>query len=603
MTTIRLLPDTLISQIAAGEVVERPASVLKELLENSIDSGASEIDIFISQGGAENIRVTDNGRGIPKEELKLAISRHATSKINDLTDLEEINTLGFRGEALASIASVSQFTLASKHESDKHAWSVSVDGGLVRDTKPSSLPQGTTVEVKNLYYNTPARRKFLKSANTEYGHCAELFKQVALAYPRVSLSISHNEKLRQKVVAHDTEQRVKEVLQNSLTQSGIWVREGQEDLSLSGIIQTPAYDNSNRESQYFYVNGRFVRDRVVSHAIRQAFNDVLHHGKGISYVLFMSIAPSMVDVNVHPRKTEVRFRESQAVHQFIFHALEKNLASKEKSTSNPTHSFFQEPVRKNWQPMRAVQSNINLTSVFDSTIPTNSFSTPTASPLTESTSETSDNAEARDISDWSEQAEELSISNPLGFAIGQLSGAYILAQNHLGLIIVDMHAAHERVVYEQLKIGLEQHTISKQSLLLPINIKLSAPQISILEENTETINSLGFEFTVSGEESVALRAAPTLFEVENIPRLLTDIIKDIEEFGGTRVITEHRDQILATMACHSAIRANRKLTLVEMNAVLREMERTERSDQCNHGRPTWFQITNQELDQRFMRGK
>lgn len=253
--------------------------------------------------------------------------------------------------------------------------------------------------------------------------------------------------------------------------------------------------------------------------------------------------------------------------------------------------------------MRAVQSNINLTSVFDSTIPTNSFSTPTASPLTESTSETSDNAEARDISDWSEQAEELSISNPLGFAIGQLSGAYILAQNHLGLIIVDMHAAHERVVYEQLKIGLEQHTISKQSLLLPINIKLSAPQISILEENTETINSLGFEFTVSGEESVALRAAPTLFEVENIPRLLTDIIKDIEEFGGTRVITEHRDQILATMACHSAIRANRKLTLVEMNAVLREMERTERSDQCNHGRPTWFQITNQELDQRFMRGK
>ena len=325
MPNIKPLSDILISQIAAGEVVERPSSALKELIENSIDSGAEEINISIVEGGIREIRVSDNGPGIPLSEIKLALSRHATSKISELTDLESIHSLGFRGEALASIASVSQLNLSSKHSSDDHAWEISANGGRVSEPKPSALAIGSVVTVSNLYFNTPARKKFLRSPNTEYGHCDEVYKQAALANPTIRFSITHNGKPRRRAQADVIGMRIQETLGSELTDTSIWINEGSEALSIKGFIQQPAYDSKNKDTQYLFINGRFVRDRVISHAIRQAFNDVLHHGKSISYVLFVQIDPSLVDVNVHPRKTEVRFRESQAMHQFVFHAIEKKI--------------------------------------------------------------------------------------------------------------------------------------------------------------------------------------------------------------------------------------------------------------------------------------
>ena len=599
MASIKPLPDILISQIAAGEVVERPASVLKELIENSIDSGANEINIAINEGGMREIRVTDNGPGIPKNELQLALSRHATSKISALTHLESIVSLGFRGEALASIASVSQFVLSSKHKLEAHGWEITAEGGRVSEPSPCALDRGTVVSVKNLYYNTPARKKFLRSQNTEYGHCDEIYKQAALAHPTIEFTISHNGKPRRRASNKSIETRIRETLGSDLTDASIWLEEGAEELSIQGFVQQPAYEKGTKDAQYLFINGRYVRDRVISHAIKQAFSDVLHHGKAISYILFIKINPRLVDVNVHPRKTEVRFHQSQAIHQFVFHAIEKKLGSVERVSPKSTHSFFTDRKIAISSQYSRLQDNLSL-ALEKGTSPlmssNNAYSAITAQGGGyEPTS--------RDISDWNEIGDNQKREFPLGFALAQLSGVYILAQNHEGLIIIDMHAAHERIVYEQLKTALDLKEIPKQKLLIPINVKLDLTQMAVVYENTQLLNTLGFEFSTSGPENIALRAIPSFLEPGKVPELVTGVIKDIMEYGATRVLQENRNEILSTLACHSAVRANRKLSVEEMNNLLRDMERTERSDQCNHGRPTWFQISLSELDDRFMRGQ
>ena len=602
MSNIKALPDTLISQIAAGEVVERPASALKELIENSIDSGAEEINISIADGGIREIRVSDNGPGIPLNQMKLALSRHATSKISELADLESIQSLGFRGEALASIASVSQFNLSSKHQSEDHAWEISVDGGRISDPKPSALANGSVVTVSNLYFNTPARKKFLRSPNTEYGHCDEVYKQAALANPNIRFSISHNGKPRRRAQAGTVDMRVQETLGAELTNASIWIDEGAEHLSIKGFIQQPAYESRAKDTQFLFVNGRFVRDRIISHAIRQAFNDVLHHGKSISYILFIRIDPGLVDVNVHPRKTEVRFRESQAMHQFIFHAIEKNLSSGERLALKNVHSFFDVSVAPRGSQQSFSQTNMRLGDGYaqgpaaghnrsESTL---GFQENFATPKQENST---------DISNWNPSDENQNNQYPLGFALAQLNGIYILAQNKAGLIIVDMHAAHERIVYEHLKTALDLKEIPKQSLLIPISISVDLAQMAVLQENERLLNTLGIEFSISGPESVAIRSIPSFLEQGKVSELMLNVIKDIVDYGGSRVLEEHRNDILSTLACHSAVRANRKLTNEEMNNLLRDMEQTDRSDQCNHGRPTWFQISMSELDHRFMRGQ
>ena len=602
MPNIKPLSDILISQIAAGEVVERPSSALKELIENSIDSGAEEINISIVEGGIREIRVSDNGPGIPLNEIKLALSRHATSKISELTDLESIHSLGFRGEALASIASVSQLNLSSKHSSDDHAWEISANGGRVSEPKPSALAIGSVVTVSNLYFNTPARKKFLRSPNTEYGHCDEVYKQAALANPTIRFSITHNGKPRRRTQADVIGMRIQETLGSELTDTSIWINEGSEALSIKGFIQQPAYDSKNKDTQYLFINGRFVRDRVISHAIRQAFNDVLHHGKSISYVLFVQIDPSLVDVNVHPRKTEVRFRESQAMHQFVFHAIEKKLSSGEWLPHQNIHSFFTDNAAPGGSQHSFSQTNLRLSDRYTQG-PASGF---IGSELTLGGIKGPDapkQHDPKDISNWSQSDENIENKYPLGFALAQLSGVYILAQNQDGLIIVDMHAAHERIVYEHLKTALELKQIPKQSLLIPINVTVSLGKMAALHENEVLLNTLGFEFSTSGPESVAIRSIPSFLEQGQVSELMLSVIKDIVDYGGSRVLEEHRNEILSTLACHSAVRANRKLTTEEMNHLLRDMEQTERSDQCNHGRPTWFQISLSELDHRFMRGQ
>ena len=599
MSSIKPLPDILISQIAAGEVVERPASVLKELVENSIDSGANEINIAITEGGMREIRVTDNGPGIPKNELPLALSRHSTSKISALVHLESINSLGFRGEALASIASVSQFVLSSKHPSESHGWDINAEGGRVSEPRPCALDQGTVASVKNLYYNTPARKKFLRSQNTEYGHCDEIYKQAALSHPAIEFTISHNGKLRRRANGKTTETRIRETLGSGLTDASVWLEASTEDLSIQGIVQQPAYNKGTKDTQYLFINGRFVRDRVISHAIRQAFSDVLHHGKGISYILFIRINPRLVDVNVHPRKTEVRFHQSQAIHQFVFHAIEKKLASAERISPKTTHSFFTDRETAIYPQHLRVQNNLGLAPDQG----TNSFTNFDNTQIITSGQDIGNESSSRDISDWDQVEENKQHDYPLGFALAQLSGIYILAQNRQGLIIIDMHAAHERIVYEQLKTALDLKEIPKQKLLIPIDVALDLTQIALVQENNSLLNTLGFEFSVSGPENIAIRAIPSFLEPGKASELVINVIKDIIEFGATRVLQEHRNEILSTLACHSAVRANRKLSVEEMNNLLRDMELTERSDQCNHGRPTWFQISLSELDRRFMRGQ
>jgi DNA mismatch repair protein MutL len=583
MSGIRVLPELLISQIAAGEVVERPASALKELLENSLDAGAREISVVLAGGGAKLIRVTDDGGGIARDELKLALARHATSKIGSLEDLERVGSLGFRGEALASMASVSHLTLTSRRAGEKHAWTVTATGSNITRASPAALPAGTSIEVRDLYFNTPARRKFLKSEPTEYAHCEEAFRRVALSRPEVGFTLQHNSRTQWHLKPQPLRERIGAVLGDDFHTAALALDEASGvGLRLTGAIGLPAHARASRDAQYCFVNGRTVRDKVSAHAIRQAYQDVLHHDRHPAFVLFLEIDPSQVDVNVHPTKTEVRFRDARAVHQFIFHALNKTLAGSTAGTGAARVQVFAPAAGAGAgaAPVTLRQAAMALGASEPSAFYETLFRQPgTAAPLPE--------------------AED----SPLGYALAQLSGVYVLAQNQHGLVIVDMHAAHERILYEKLKDLLDSRAIPMQPLLVPVTFSAEALDVATVEEHAEVLRTIGFDIAAASPTSLIVRAVPAPLADADARNLAGDVLREIRETGASRVLTERRNELLGTMACHAAVRANRKLTVPEMNALLREMETTERSGQCNHGRPTWHQVTLAELDKLFMRGR
>ena len=586
---IKLLPDLIINQISAGEVIERPASALKEILENSVDAGALEIKVQLEEGGVKLIRVADNGDGMPMNDLPLALTPHATSKIRTLEDLQKISSLGFRGEALASIASVSNLILASRKLEEKHAWKIKAKGGRLSQPEPSSLVAGVTVEVHDLYFNTPARRKFLKTEATEFSHCEEAFKRIALSSPNISFTLQHNGKTRSYLRSSDLTQRITQLLGSDFEQASLLISEQAADLHLYGSVALPTYSKSSRNAQYFFINGRFVRDKLIAHAIREAYRDVLHLDRHPTYVLFLNMNPEGLDVNVHPAKTEVRFRDPRALHQFIFHTISKSLASPHQklATNNSVTAINEEfiPSASAYVKQGSIQLGRETSSPL---LYRNLFSVgikpqmPAAATITE------------------QAQEEIP---PLGFALGQLMGIYILAQNSQGLVIVDMHAAHERVTYEKLKSSLDNHTLSMQPLLIPVTFQGNGLDVVTAEENKEILSNLGFEIAILSPTTLAVRAVPTILKDTDVVKLARDILNELREFDTGQLLTSKRNELLSSMACHNAIRANRILSLPEMNALLREMEETERSDQCNHGRPTWFEISLANLDKMFMRGK
>jgi DNA mismatch repair protein MutL len=586
---INLLPDLVINQIAAGEVVERPASALKEILENSVDAGAVEINIQLAQGGIKLIRVADNGAGIPKDDLPLALTPHATSKIHTLEDLQKVASLGFRGEALASIAAVSHLVLASRRLGEKHAWQIRVKGGHHSPPEPTSLVAGVTVEVHDLYFNTPARRKFLKTEATEFAHCEETFRRIALSRADISFTLQHNGKTRIHLRSTDTTQRITEILGKEFRQNSVLLDEQAADLHLYGATALPTYSKSARDAQYFFVNGRFVRDKLITHALREAYRDVLHLDRHPAYVLFLEMNPDALDVNVHPAKTEIRFRDSRALHQFIFHTIDKSLASPhQESGANNSRANIKETVTsspaylgQNTIPLRReAQSPFFYQNLFGEKVI--SQNTPTTATIIEPAQE------------------EIP---PLGFALGQLMGIYILAQNNQGLIIVDMHAAHERVVYEKLKSAFDNHTLSMQPLLIPVTFQGDGLDVATAEEHKEILSELGFEIAILSPTTLAVRAVPAILKDADVVKLARDLLCELREFDASQILTSRRNELLSSMACHNTVRANRILSVPEMNALLREMEATERYEQCNHGRPTWFEISLANLDKMFMRGK
>jgi DNA mismatch repair protein MutL len=583
MPTIKVLPELLVNQIAAGEVVDRPSSALKELLENSLDAGSRSMEVQLAAGGMRLIRVSDDGCGIARDELPLALARHATSKIASLRDLESVASLGFRGEALASIASVSRLTLVSRRADERHGWSLSTEGPETGAPAPATLAQGTTVEVRDLYFNTPARRKFLKSEATEYAHCDETFRRVALSRCDAGFSVQHNGRARWHLKPQPLDARIAAVLGEEFRSSALLLDESAAGVRVYGCIGRPEHAGSTRDAQYVFVNGRFVRDRLLAHAIRQAYEDVLHHERHPAYVLYVEIDPEGVDVNVHPTKIEVRVRDSRAVHQFVFHALSKALsgtaaqAPTPETTTAPIASAV--PLMSSYARQQPIALEAAQTSQFYEVL----FGSRPA---------------ARD-----DAAPEESASMPLGVALAQLSGVYILAQNEQGLVIVDMHAAHERIVYERLKDSLDESRIPIQPLLVPVVFTAEALDVAVAEEERDTLEKLGFEVAPGSPTTLVVRGVPAMLQDADARELARDVLRELQAFGASRVLTERRNEMLGTMACHAAVRANRRLTLAEMNALLRDMERTERSGQCNHGRPTWQQISMAELDRLFMRGR
>ena len=611
---IQALPDNLISQIAAGEVVERPSAVVKELLENALDAGATQITVRLDQGGVKRIAITDNGRGIAPEQLPLAVARHATSKIASLTDLENVATLGFRGEALASIASVSQFTLTSRTADAAHA--SQIENGVVT---PTSGAQGTTVDVQELYFNTPARRKFLKTEQTEFGHCADVVRRIALARPDVTFTLMHNGKTVDHWNLANIDKRSAQIMGNDFAEARLPVEQSAGPLRLHGFAGLPTASKGRPDAQFFYVNGRFVRDKLLTHAVRAAYQDVLHGDRYPSYVLALQLDPSLVDVNVHPSKIEVRFRDSRAVHQFVFHAVQAALSQTSATAFGtapaPLSSSSLFDVKRgetsdaasNMNTWRAqVQSQQPLFQrptgfgVAQTTASYGSFFNSSADPVI---SASSSGSALHQAFAPALQAANSDDEYPLGFAIAQLHGIYVLAQNSRGLVLVDMHAAHERILYEQLKVALDEGEISVQNLLIPVTFYAEPQAVSVVEEQQEVLRSLGFEIAVLSPTTLAVRAIPTLLKNADAESLARDVLRDVAEFGASRVLLERRNELLGTLACHSAVRANRSLTTVEMNALLRQMEHTERADQCNHGRPTWVQLALSDLDKLFLRGQ
>jgi DNA mismatch repair protein MutL len=563
VAAIRVLPHLLVSQIAAGEVVERPASVLKELLENSIDAGSRAITVVLEAGGTRRVQVEDDGAGIARDELPLALARHATSKIGSLEDLEAVTTMGFRGEALASIASVARVSITSRTREAAHGAAISAEGAQLGEVHPAARAQGTTVSVADLYFNTPARRKFLRTEATEFGHCEDVFRRIALARPDLAFALKHNGRVSQALRVQTPAERVAALLGEQF--SGMAVEAGAGALRLSGLAGSPHAATARADSQYFFVNGRYVRDRLLSHAAREAYSEMLHGDRQAAYVLYLEIDPRAVDVNVHPAKTEVRFRDPRAIHQFVFHALKRALSPSAAEAPVAFASVSRgAPIQSALamqQPVAAYQSFV-----------------PAPMPASEK-------------------------APPLGYALAQLHGIYLLAQNEAGLVLIDMHAAHERIVMEKLKANLDAGAVQRQSLLVPAVLSAEALDIATAEENRAALEKLGLEVSVSGPNELAVRAAPAPLAGGDIAGLARDVLREIREYGASQVLSSRQNELLATMACHAAVRANRALTVAEMNALLREMEETERSGTCNHGRPTWYQLTMADLDRLFLRGR
>ncbi len=589
MGRIHFLPDILVSQIAAGEVVARPASALKELMENSLDAGSTAITVQLVQGGIKRISVTDDGNGIERDDLALALSRHATSKIASLNDLERVASLGFRGEALASIASIAKVSLTSRAQTAEHGWRVETTANDPSHPTPAGHAVGTTVDVEDLYFNTPARRKFLKTEFTEFGHCEEVFKRLALSRPDIGFTLTHNGRQISQLheVRDHADARVTNMLGKEFYEQSVAVRAEAGGLQFTGLAAMPSYHRSGRDAQYLFVNGRYVRDKVLSHAIRQAYQDVLHHDRHPAYVLFVSLDPALVDVNVHPAKTEVRFRDGQAIHRFVFHALEKALARPRAISAEPVASpaKFPSDEKLHWQRHPFQQGELQVAQ------PTTFYQT-MFSGLRESY--------AQPRTSQSVSADALP---ELGFALAQLSGIYILAQNQHGLVVVDMHAAHERVMYEKLKAATNGAALASQPLLIPVTFSADTLDVATASEQQEKLSEFGLDVGVLSPTALAVRSVPVLLKEADAAELAKSVLAELREFGASRTLTERRNELLSTMACHGAMRANRQLTVPEMNALLREMEHIDRADQCNHGRPTWFPVTIDELDRMFMRGR
>jgi DNA mismatch repair protein MutL len=607
---IHSLPTQLVNQIAAGEVVERPSSVVKELVENCFDAGASQVTIDIEQGGSRLIKIRDNGCGIVKEDLPLALSRHATSKIASLKDLERVVSMGFRGEALPSISSVSRLTLISRTRDADCAWKVLADGSERDfDPQPDPHPQGTTVDVRDLFYNTPARRKFLKTEKTEFAHIETLIQRMALSRFDIGFSLSHNQKeilnLKPAATDREQEQRIAGICGSSFIENSIKIDYAASDLQLSGWVGLPTFSRSQQDMQFFYVNGRLVKDKLVSHAVKQAYQDVLFHGRHPVFVLYLTLDPALVDVNAHPAKLEVRFREGRLVHDFLFSALHRSLAN-----LRPGHNAIEQTAP---QPQAVLDNKPNntgwLNDITQQSVPGFGAKTTYSSSLPQQASLPLQVEESIQAYASLHPKPEPVVSSPqlgvppLGHAIAHLHNIYILAETPTGIILVDAHAAHERITYERLKQQYQNGRVPSQPLLLPIKIKVSTAEADLAEQEHEFFNSLGFEINRSGPETITLRSIPILLSNIDTDKLIRDVLADITEHGMSQRIQEKSNEILATVACHGSVRAHRRLTIDEMNALLRDMEQTERIGQCNHGRPTWIELSTSDLDKFFLRGQ
>ena len=616
---IRKLPEQLINQIAAGEVVERPASVVKELLENSLDAGADRIEVDLEQGGKRLIRIRDNGAGMDQDELPLAVARHATSKIRSLRDLEQVGSLGFRGEALPSIASVSRLTVSSRQQRADLAWALDCDGSdAPLELRPAAHPPGTTVEVRDLFFNTPGRRKFLRADRTEFSHVQETIKRLALSRFDFSLQLRHNERVITQLPSaqpgtEGAEERVARLLGEAFVEHALHVEVEAAGLALSGWIALPTFSRVQSDLQYFYVNGRVVKDRMASHAIRRAYHDVLFKDRYPAYLLYLDVDPGQVDVNVHPAKHEVRFRDGRLIYDFLFRHLHQILEQvrPERGTESAARPFsappgqarpvFQAPSQERMDfPVREARA------LYGEPAPATEMTGPGSAPAAEperpsappSRPTPAAQAHPRPVPDPDSRD-----APPLGYAVAQVHGIYIIAQNANGVVLVDMHAAHERIVYERLKRAMEASGIAAQSLLVPLSLAVSPQEAELAEVHVEAFARLGLEVDRSGPETVLVRQVPVLLQHADVEALVRDVLSDLAVTGDASRLQAQYNHVLATMACHGSVRANRQLSQAEMNALLRDMEQTPNSGQCNHGRPTWTQLSVDELDRLFLRGQ
>ena len=621
---IHLLSPRLANQIAAGEVVERPASVIKELLENSLDAGARRIDVEVEQGGVKLLRVRDDGCGIPSDDLPLALARHATSKIRDLDDLERVMSLGFRGEALASISSVARLTMTSRTADADQAWQVETEGrDMEARVQPAAHPVGTSVEVRDLFFNTPARRKFLRAEKTEFEHLQEVIRRLALARFDVAFHLRHNGKtvfaLHEARDEISRARRVASVCGSAFLEQALPIQVERNGLHLWGWVGLPTFSRSQADLQYFYVNGRMVRDKLVVHAVRQAYRDVLYNGRHPTFVLFLELDPAAVDVNVHPTKHEVRFREGRTVHDFLYGTLHRALGEVRPEDQLAAPAAVAPMVRPTGleagefgpQGEMSLAANVLERPVAEPawrpTASSGGYAPPSrpAGPVGTAEAQAAYREYFAPLPDSAPVSLPQSQGDipPLGYALAQLKGIYILAENAQGLVLVDMHAAHERITYERLKIAMASEGLKGQPLLVPESLAVSQREADCAEEHATWFQRLGFELQRLGPESLAIRQTPALLKQAEASQLVRDVLSDLLEYGTSDRIQAHLNELLATMACHGAVRANRRLTVPEMNGLLRDMEQTERSGQCNHGRPTWTQLGMDDLDKLFLRGR